>query len=383
MKILQISPPVLPIGPDMKYGGIERVIRDLDKEFLNQGHESFVVASPDSIIDGTLISSPGESSWQKDKDGFYAKCNPEFEARYVKTVIEAIMAVEPDVIHDHLQLIMRERYLESKIRTPMLTTLHGTLHSRSGQSSIPVPTPKVVNEWNHFNAISESQRRFFSELIPVQFCVPNGINVNEYPFEANKRNYLLSLGKIGENKGQDTAIEVSYRTNKPLVIAGPVHIFRKDIKEYWESISKRIDVFYDNMPADQIDDFTQELSKIRKHKVIYVGETDDKQKKEWFKYAETFLMPIRWHEPFGLVMIESMATGTPVVAYNMGAVSEIVVNQRTGFIIPEKNLNMFVKETIDSKSIDPHACRRHVERDFDVGLQARRYINIFDEIRQH
>ena len=382
MKILQISKPVLPIKVDMKYGGIERVIRDLDEEFVRMGHDSYIVAPADSIIKGKLIPSTEHGAWNNNGGVFYNE-NQKQKALKIHTAValDAINQIIPDAIHDHLPLIIQEQYLKSGLKNPILTTLHGSLHSENGMSSIPNPTPNVIYSYNHFNSISESQRSFFSELIPVEFNVYNSIRVKDYPYQEEKRDYLLSLGKIGINKGQDTAIKVARDLGKKLVIAGPIHAFRGPIKDFWDKkVKPFIDEFNLDIPADQIDQFTKEFYKKdygKNGRVVYVGEVDDNQKKEWFKYSECFLMPIRWHEPFGLVMIEAMATGTPVISYNLGAVPEIVVHGRTGFVIPAENYKSFRDSIKEVSSIKAKDCRKHVEYNFDIKKQAEKYINIF------
>ncbi|MBI2004493.1 glycosyltransferase [Candidatus Pacearchaeota archaeon] len=385
MKILQISKPVLPIKIDMKYGGIERVIRDLDEEFVRMGHDSYVVAPADSVIKGKLIPSTKNGAWNNHGGIFYNE-NQKQKALKIHTsvAIDAINQIMPDAIHDHLPLIMQEQYLKSGLKNPMLTTLHGSLHSENGMSSIPNPTPSVIYSYNHFNSISESQRSFFSELIPVEFNVYNSIRVDDYPYQEEKRDYLLSLGKIGINKGQDTAIKVARDLGEKLVIAGPIHAFRGPIKDFWKKkVKPFIDEFYLDIPTNQINQFTKEFSEKnygKKGRVVYVGEVNDNQKKEWFKYSKCFLMPIRWHEPFGLVMIEAMATGTPVVSYNLGAVSEIIVHGRTGFVIPAENYKSFRDSIKLISSIKPEDCRGHVKYNFDIKKQAKKYIEIFKHI---
>lgn len=387
MKILTISKPVLPISPDMKYGGIERVIRDLDEEFVRLGHESYVVAPADSKIKGNLVSSTNSGAWNKEGKIYYnEKEKQKVLEIHTRKTLEAIHSIQPDVIHDHLPLIMRSSYINSGLTNKTLTTLHGSLQSENGMSSIPNPTPKLVRSYNYFNSISESQRKFFSEIIPVEFNVYNAIKVEDYPFKKDKRDYFLSLGKIGINKGQDTAIRTARELGEKLVIAGPVHAFRGPIRDFWtKKVKPNIDKFELDIPANQIDQFTQELEKKtigKKGYIVYVGEVDDAQKKEWFKYSKGFLMPIRWHEPFGLVMIEAMATGTPVIAYNTGAVPEIVVHGRTGYIAPAEDFKAFKYWTKQAGKINPTLSRNHVKFNFDVRKQAKKYLEIFEYIKR-
>ena len=383
LRILQISKPVLPISRNMKYGGIERVVRDLDEAYLKEGHESFVVAPTNSEIKGILIPTNASGSWVGDGRGIYSESQKEKALKYhAEIALKSIEKIKPDIIHDHLPIIMQQDYLKNTPKVITLTTLHGALQSENGMSSIPNPTPQTICPFNHFNSISESQRHFFSNVLPVEFNVYNAINVADYPFESEKRDYLLSIGKIGINKGQDIAIRCARNLGKKLIIAGPVHGFRGPIKDFWENCVKpNIDEFELDMSPSEIDDFTKYFSEKdfgSKGRIAYVGEIDHSQKKELFKRASGFLMPIRWHEPFGLVMIESMATGTPVIAYKMGAVPEIVVHNRTGYVIKSNHEQEFQKAIGKLNKISPEDCRRHVEYNFDTLFQARKYIDIFN-----
>src|SRR3990167_9368251 len=129
MKILQISKPVLPISMNMKYGGMERVIRDLDEEFVRLGHESYVVAPADSILKGKLIPSTKHGAWNTNGGIFYNEKEKQ-KALEVHTAVslDAINQIMPNAIHDHLPLIMQKQYLKSGLKNHILTTLHGSLH---------------------------------------------------------------------------------------------------------------------------------------------------------------------------------------------------------------------------------------------------------------
>lgn len=383
MKILQISTPVLPISPNMNYGGTERVIRDLDAEYVNQGHESLVVAPGNSIIKGRLIPTISQNTWKPEKGGYSynidrSKTEKEFEA-HCKKCLEIIALEKPDAVHDHTKLITSQAYFREQLNIPILTTFHGNLDDRSF-SAIDKINKIKRKEINYFGAISQSQKKIFKNYLNLDFVVYNAIKSKDYPFQAEKRDYLFAIGKIDRNKGQDISIKVAKKLGKKLVIAGPVHSFRNWIREYWENeVKPNIDAFYKNIPAEKIQEFVDKMEKSDKQ-IIYVGEINDKQKQEWFKYANGFLMPIRWDEPFGLVIIESMACGTPVVAYNRGAIPEIILDKKTGYIVEPDNFEKFLEATLKLNKINPYDCRNHVEKNFDVSRQAKEYIEIFKKI---
>ena len=386
MKILQISTPVLSISPDMKYGGTERVIRDLDAEYVRQEHESLVVAPGNSVIKGKLISTLLENTWKPEQSGFSydvkrSKTEEEFEAHCEKC-LEIIALEKPDAVHDHTKLITSKAYAKNLLNTPILTTFHGNLDDRSLLAIEKIN--KIKRDGiNYFGAISQSQKKIFQDYLNLDFVVYNAIETDDYPFQVEKKDYLFSISKIDRNKGQDISIKIAKKLNSKLIMAGPVHSFRNWIRDYWNNeVKPHIDSFYTDIPAKDIKSFIGEIEKSDKQ-IIYVGEVNDKQKQEWFKYAKGFLMPIKWDEPFGLVIIESLACGTPVVAYNRGAVSEILVDGETGYIIEPDNFEKFLEATKNLDKINPYECRKHVEKNFSISRQARDYIKIFRQISKN
>ena len=383
MKILQISTPVLSISPDMKYGGTERVIRDLDSEYMRQGHESVVIAPGNSVIDGKLVTTIPQNTWKPQNGGFSydvdrSKTEDDFEA-HCKRCLEIIVVENPDAIHDHTKLIASKAYMEARMDLPLLTTFHGDLNDRS-LSAIDKIQKVRRNGINFFGAISESQKSIFKPYLSMDFMVYNALNTGNYPFQNKKKNYLFSIGKIDRHKGQDTAIKVAKDLGEKLVMAGPVHVFRNRIREFWENeVEPQIDRFYGDIPVGEINGFIDYFEK-SDEQIIHVGEINDRQKQEWFKYSKGFLMPIRWREPFGLVMIESMACGTPVVAYNLGAVPEIITDSKTGYIVEPEDFEGFLYATKRLEQIDPYECRKSVVNSFDISRQADDYIKVFNEI---
>ncbi len=386
MKILQLSTPVLPIDPNMKYGGTERVVRDLDAEYIRKGHESIVVAPGNSVISGRLIPSLSENTWQHSgRNGatYNTDTSKSIERleRHCEMCLDIITKERPDAIHDHTKLVTSETYGNSGLKVPILTTFHGDMDERSRDAIMKIK--RIMRKGiNFFNSISMSQRAIFEPHLTPDFMIYNAIRTEDYPFESEKRGYLFSIGKMDKNKGQDTAIRTAKNLNEKLVLAGPVHSFRSWIRDYWEQeIEPNIDVVDTNIPARDIDEFTRSMEG-SENQIFYVGEVDDEQKKEWFKYAKAFLMPIRWNEPFGLVMIESMASGTPVVAYRKGAVPEIVVDGQTGYIVESEDFPGFVDSTRRVSKIDPYTCRKRVVDNFDISRQADDYIHAFEQIKE-
>lgn len=198
--------------------------------------------------------------------------------------------------------------------------------------------------------ISNAQRKEFPNLNYLA-TVYNGVEVEKFPFNSTSQGYLLMIGSIGRHKNQGEAIAVAKELGLKLVLAGKI----RD-QDYFNELKKDID-------GEQIK---------------WVGEIEFEEKIKLYQNAKVFLFPINWEEPFGLVMIEAMACGTPVVAFNRGAVSEIVRDGLTGYIVDNHNQMIEAIKKIDS--IDRAACRKRVEDNFSIGKMVDGYEDICQKI---
>jgi glycosyltransferase involved in cell wall biosynthesis len=211
---------------------------------------------------------------------------------------------------------------------PIVMTLHvPAQHSgiTAFRDRCPYTLPRPLL---HFIAISHYQRRQYTDLVPVAKTVPHGIDVEDYMFkkESNGGNYLFSIGRITEVKGQDVAIAVAKQSGAKLILSGCVQNKRED-RDFFTRLKKSIDLIVDvgrhPVNGDYYDQVMKPLLSSDKQ-VIYIGELDSEAKKHWYRHAQATLFPIRWGEPFGMVLIESMASGTLILAFGEGAVPEIV-----------------------------------------------------------
>ncbi len=369
LNIVQISPVALPIRKDMKYGGTERVILYLDKEFYTKGHNSLVLGTGDSDIYGKLVPTVPRSYWEVSKNGIEKrKINTldEVNNKHYEKSIDFILSEKIDVIHDQTCgcLFNSEAYKKMKedIKVPILSTLHGILSNKNIDGYYHVQKLKNEGKKIFFNAISNSQKREFESAgIEIHSVVYHGIPTDKFSFEPEKSDYLLSLGRIAPEKGQHIAIEVAKRAGMRLIIAGEVHSVNEN---YWkELIEPHID-------GEQIQ---------------FVGPKNDEEKIPLYQKAKAFLMPIQWPEPFGLVMIEAMSCGTPVVAFSRGSVPEVVKDGVTGRVIEEtgskeKDLEMMVEAVKDIDSINPSDCRKHVEEKFSIEKEAEQYLELYKKL---
>ena len=371
MKILQIASLGLPITPNLTYGGTERVIGYLDADYTDLGHDSFVMATGDSKVKGTLIKTIPESLWNLDdavsairreivvsksmKDTHYNKC------------IDVLLNGQGiDIVHDHpgSGVITAPEFekVMNQIDTPILITLHGAFEEKNTELYKTWSEVSGRSQRIHFNAISYSQRKEFEKAnIEVDEVIYHGLPIDRFTPVTDKSDYLFTIGRISPEKGQHLAIEVAKRTGRPLVIAGEIHSV--DDKYWKEMIEPQID-------GDQI---------------RFVGAKTDEEKIPLYQNAAAFIFPLQWSEPFGLVMIESMACGTPVIAYSRGAVPEIVKDRETGFVIKESgnrqtDLEEMVRAVNNLDSISPQACRKHVEDNFSIQKEAESYLNLYRRI---
>jgi glycosyltransferase involved in cell wall biosynthesis len=256
--------------------------------------------------------------------------NPEGQAQvdlHLSRALARAQMGDIDIIHMHDWF---ERVYTGSFNPPVPIVM--TLHVPAQHSGIAAFREGHPDTWSHsllhFTAISDYQRRQYMDLVPVAKTVPHGIDVEDYLFkqESNGVNYLFSIGRITEVKGQDIAIEVAKQSGAKLILAGCVQNKRED-RDFFTRLKKSIDLIVDvgrhPVNGDYYDQVRKPLLSSDKQ-VIYIGELDSEAKKHWYRHAQATLFPIRWGEPFGMVLIEFMASGTLILAFGEGAVPEIV-----------------------------------------------------------
>lgn len=296
MRIAQIAPLHEAVPPKL-YGGTERVVSFLTEELVALGHDVTLFASGDSETSATLVPV-----WPKAlrlDPGVRDTIAPHF--LLLETVRE--MADQFDVLHFHMDYWSFPLFTRQK--TPFLTTLHGRLDLPELQPVFAkFPQVPVVS-------ISDSQRRPLPQAHFID-TVLHGLPANLLTPRPVEPSYLAFLGRICPEKRPDRAIRIARRAGIPLKIAAKID---------------RVDqAYFDEIIKPMLKDGGVEL----------VGEINDAQKADFLSGAHALVMPIDWPEPFGLVMIEAMACGTPVIAYNRGSVPEVVEDGVTGFIVEDE-----------------------------------------------
>lgn len=277
-----------------------------------------------------------------------------------------------DLIHDHTGVGFPTIAAAIKNRPPILITLHGSLDPPFVSRYLDLLKNK---EGFFFVSISDNQRKGKPDL-PFIATVHNGVNTRDFPCQRKKRKLLFCIGRITPDKGTDKAITVAQRLETNLVIAGEPEATREG-DEYWREevkrgVTKHVDEDKDKLRSVRI------ILRNGGPNVIYFGSAEFDDKVALYRDASCLLMPIDWEEPFGLVMIEAMACGTPVVAFRRGAAPEIIKDGETGFLVD--NLEEMIEAVRNIGRISPQACRQRVKTHFSAEVMARNYYNVYKEI---
>lgn len=339
MRIAQIAP-LYERVPPLLYGGTERVVSYLTDELVRQGHDVTLFASGDSITNARLVPC-SERSLRLDK-----RVADPLAHHFVMLERVFTRADEFDVVHFHIDYL---HYPFSQRQKDFchVSTLHGILD-----------LPDLRPLYRMFDqvpvvSISDSQRR------PLSWAnwlgtVHHGLPADLYQARNEPGNYLLFLGRVSVEKRLDRAIEIAKRTGMPLKVAAKID--NSDRKYFDKSIRPLLD--------DPL--------------VEWIGEVGESGKQDLLANAYALLFPIDWPEPFGLVLIEAMACGTPSIAYRCGSVPELVEEGVTGFIVDD--LAAAVEAVGKVASVDRAACRRRFEERFSVGRMADGYLKIYEQI---
>jgi glycosyltransferase involved in cell wall biosynthesis len=381
LTVLHVATISLPIRPDLGYGPIETVIHNIDKGLHSLGHRSIVACSGDSRVAGEHYVTVDQSI------GGY--CSDDTAERrqimnmHLSRVLGRAKMGDIDVIHAHDAEAVESIYdAVFSINVPIVMNLHvpakeSFLKGAYQRWCNPLSSPLVSCV-----AISDYQKRQYRDLVNTEHVVYHGIEVEEYPVkeEPEKGSYLFTIGRITPDKGQDKAIELAKKTGSKLIIAGCIQNKVAD-REFFAGLKDSIDLSVDvgkyPVESDYYDRVIKPLLDCDKQ-IIYIGEINGEHKKEWYRHARATLFPIQWGEPFGLVLIESMACGTPVIAFNRGSVPEIVMDGKTGFVVDSMSAMIGAVDRIDR--IDPRECRRHVENHFSITVMADKYSELYQQI---
>ncbi len=341
MKIAQIAP-LAESCPPRLYGGTERIVSYLTEELVSQGHEVTLFATADSQTAAELVPCAETA----------LRLNPAVKdvIPYHMIMLDRVRrrAAEFDVLHFHIDLLQFP--LINEIAAKTVTTLHGRL-DLPDLKPFYTAFPKMP-----LASISYSQRFPMPPAVNWAGNVYHGLPANLLPFSPHATGgYLAFLGRISPEKRPDRAIEIAVRTGLPLKIAAKID---QVDQAYWAGV---VQPMIDANPM-----------------VEFVGEIDDRQKTSFLGDALALLFPIDWPEPFGLVMIEAMACGTPVIAFPSGSVSEVIDEGETGFVV--KDIEEAAEAVAQAFKLDRAGVRAGFERRFTVERMAQAYLEIYSAL---
>ncbi|EIE99061.1 glycosyltransferase family 4 protein [Saccharomonospora glauca] len=335
-RIAMIAPPWFELPPTA-YGGIEAMASDLIEQLTLRG------------LDITLVGV-GRNGTPADFVPTYDRPNEDRlgqvlpEVTHAAELTEIIEKIDPDVVHDHSlagPLMARGRTM------PTVLTAHGPVNGEMGRYY------RGLGDSVHLVAVSDAQRRLSPDLNWVG-TVHNAVRVDRFPFREDKDDYALFLGRSCPEKGIPQAIAAARRAGIHLKIAAKCR--EPEEKAY----------------------FDREIAPLLGEGVEWLGEADRATKVELLQGARCLVFPVCWEEPFGIVMVEAMACGTPVVGFRRGSVPEVVTHGRTGYVCDDvENLSLAIQRVDE---LSPHDCRREAELRFDVEMMADRYERIYRSV---
>ena len=346
LRIAMIAPPYFDVPPKA-YGGTEAVVADLADALVARGHHVTVIGAGEDGTSANFIPL-----WDRTIPERLGQPYP--EVMHTLKVRQAVtrLAIDEgvDIVHDHTFAGPLNAWLYSELGLPTVVTVHGPLDDDL------LPYYQALGHDAGLIAISDRQRELSPQLNWVG-RVHNSLRVDEWPFQHEKQDYALFLGRYAPYKGAHLAVEAAHRAGIPLVLAGKC-----------------------DEPAEKAY-FEERVAPLLHDCDTVFGEADAVSKRRLLANARCLLFPVQWEEPFGMVMIEAMACGTPVVALRAGAVPEVVVDGVTGIICDDPaQLDGAIGA---ARELDPAACRRHVATNFGVSQFGSGYEDIYYGVTGH
>jgi glycosyltransferase involved in cell wall biosynthesis/quercetin dioxygenase-like cupin family protein len=333
MRIAMLSP-IAWRTPPRHYGPWESVVSLLTEGLVSRGYDVTLFATADSETKGKLHAIC-KKGYEEDKT-----ISPKaWECLHISELFER--AHEFDLVHNNFDFLPLT--YTGLVSTPVVTTIHGF----SSLSILPVY--KKYNKKIFYVSISDADR---SPELDYLATIHHGIDLEYFDFQPLPEDYLLFFGRIHHDKGAREAIEIAEACNKKLILAGII----QDEVYYHQHVEPHLD--NDN--------------------AVYVGSADPVQRNRLLGKASALLHPINFNEPFGLSVIESMACGTPVIAFNKGSMPELIEDGKNGFLV--KTLDEAIDAVAKTKDIDRACCRRHVEKYFTIDRMLEEYIQVYETV---
>ena len=333
MHIAMLSP-IAWRTPPRHYGPWENIASLLTEGLVACGHEVTLFATADSQTNGTLHAICPKG-YEEDR----SLIPKVWECLHISELFEH--ADVYDIIHNHFDYLPLT--YTGLTTTPVVTTIHGF------SSPGILPVYKKYNGKAFYVSISDADRSPDLDYINTIY---HGIDIRQFDFQSQPDDTLLYFGRIHKDKGTRQALEIARACNKKLILAGII----------------QDQAYFDQYVAPHIDN----------EKVIYTGSVGPVERNRLLGKACALMHPIQFDEPFGLSVIESMACGTPVIAFNRGSMPELIENGQNGFLV--NNVDEAIETVARIKEIDRASCRRHVERYFTVGRMVDGYEQVYETI---
>lgn len=333
MKIAVLSP-IAWRTPPRHYGPWESVASNITEELVNRGHDVTLYATGDSLTNAKL-KAVCPRGYEEDSD-IIPKV---WEALHISNLFEE--ADQYDIIHNHFDFLPLT--YSGLTTTPLLTTIHGF------SSPGILPVYRKYDEKTYYVSISDADR---SPDLHYTATVHHGINIAEFGFQPEPDDYLLYFGRIHPDKGVHKAIQIAQACGIRLIIAGIIQD-----QDYHEKYVKP------ELSSDDIE---------------YIGSVGPEKRNPLLGNAVAMLHPIFFEEPFGLSVVESMACGTPVIAFNKGSMPELIQHGKNGFLVNDVHEAVEAVENIDQ--IDRSYCRNYVEQNFTIGHMVDKYENVYRKV---
>lgn len=326
-------------------GGTEVFVYLLGNELIKQGHQVTLFATGDSKIDFPLYPISKEEEINKVEQNqrlFYGY-------QLLESQIITNKQNDFDIIHINYFEPFLFAPFSKLISKPVVYTIHSDLLISSSWQSLIKEMTKPSDKFIFVSKNALNQ----AALLDNSLFIYNGIDTTKFPFSATHDNYLLWLGRVRKKKGIKEAVEVAIKSQEKLIISGVIDNLEE--KTFFETEVKPL-----------ID---------KNNNIKCIGPVDFPNKVKLYQKAKAFLFPVTWEEPFGLTMVEAMACGTPVIGFNRGAVNEVIVDNKTGFIV--RNVDEMVIKTKKINKINRADCRNHVENNFSIEKMTDQYESLY------
>ncbi|MCL5017130.1 MAG: glycosyltransferase family 4 protein [Patescibacteria group bacterium] len=342
LKIAQIAPLWFTIPPK-KYGGIERIVAELCDGLVDKGHDVTLFAAPGSKTKAKLISVfpkpliEGGVSWS----------DPFWNLRNLAKAYEMADKGEFDIIHSHMDVWTL--FFQNLTKVPTISTMHNSLLKTGVEINKDFRMRLYNEERKNSNIafISRSAKDQSAIKFKSSLVIYNGINLKHFKFNPVGGDHFIWVSRIDDYKGIENAIAAAEKLKVKLFFAG------------------RLD-------KSQVGYFNKKIKPHLNKNIVYFGELTESQLSDFYGNAKAFIYPIEWEEPFGLVVAESMACGTPVIAYDRGSMSELIKDGKTGFVV-DSNLNALIRAMKKIDKIDRREVRKRVEKMFSKRTMVENY----------